>query len=76
MQVSYLIDVDGNRYLDVSGQVASLSLGYKKPIIIEALTDPMNIPMLAKRHLSGNAPRRFERTLVLLVGMSEDSTMM
>ena len=38
----YAVDVDGNRMLDVYGQIASLPLGYNHPDIMAALTNPYN----------------------------------
>lgn len=82
-QGNYLVDVDGNRYLDVLGQIASLPLGYNHPAIIEAMTDPKNIPMLAQRPCLGMLPPedwadRVQRTLMKVAppGMTEVSTMM
>jgi 4-aminobutyrate aminotransferase/(S)-3-amino-2-methylpropionate transaminase len=82
-QGNYLVDVDGNRYLDVLGQIASLPIGYNHPAIIEAMTDPKNIPMLVQRPCLGMLPPedwadRIQRTLMKVApsGMTEVSTMM
>jgi hypothetical protein len=53
---NYLVDVDGNRYLDVLGQIASLPIGYNHPVILSAMTDPANLPMLAQRPCLGLLP--------------------
>jgi 4-aminobutyrate aminotransferase/(S)-3-amino-2-methylpropionate transaminase len=45
----YAVDVDGNRLLDVYGQIASLPLGYNHPDITAALTNPYNTHLLANR---------------------------
>ncbi|ETI32273.1 4-aminobutyrate aminotransferase [Phytophthora nicotianae] len=53
---NYLVDVDGNRYLDVYGQIASLPIGYNHPKILEAMTDKENLSMLAQRPCLGVFP--------------------
>ena len=40
---NYIVDVDGNRLLDVCGQIASSSLGYNNPDVIDALKDPAHL---------------------------------
>lgn len=40
---NYIVDVDGNRLLDVCGQIGSNSLGYNHPDIIGALEDPAHL---------------------------------
>lgn len=53
---NYLVDVDGNRYLDIYGQIASLPLGYNHPGIVGAMSDPKNLAMLAQRPCLGIFP--------------------
>ncbi|KAF1790097.1 P-loop containing nucleoside triphosphate hydrolase [Phytophthora cactorum] len=48
---NYLVDVDGNRFLDVYGQIASLPIGYNHPKILEAMSAKENLVMLAQRPL-------------------------
>merc|ERR1719310_1810400 len=50
---NYLVDVDGNRYLDVLGQIASLPIGYNHPAMHAAMTDPANLPLLLQRPCLG-----------------------
>lgn len=53
---NYLVDVDGNRFLDVYGQIASLPLGYNHPRVLAAMTDKDNLAMLAQRPCLGVFP--------------------
>ncbi|GAB6032634.1 hypothetical protein CHUAL_011513 [Chamberlinius hualienensis] len=46
---NYFYDVDGNRYLDIYMQIASIPLGYNHPDLIKAVTDPKNIPAFVNR---------------------------
>lgn len=80
---NYLVDVDGNRYLDVLGQIASLPIGYNHPAILSAMTDPANLPMLAQRPCLGLLPPkdwtdRINSSLnrVAPKGLSDSNTMM
>eukprot|EP00550_Attheya_septentrionalis_P010265 CAMPEP_0198288694 /NCGR_PEP_ID=MMETSP1449-20131203/7121_1 /TAXON_ID=420275 /ORGANISM="Attheya septentrionalis, Strain CCMP2084" /LENGTH=491 /DNA_ID=CAMNT_0043986893 /DNA_START=162 /DNA_END=1637 /DNA_ORIENTATION=+ len=80
---NYLVDVDGNRYLDVLGQIASLPLGYNHPRMIEKITDPKNLPLLVQRPCLGILPpadwsHRVNSTLMKVapVGLTHVQTMM
>lgn len=80
---NYIVDVDGNRYLDVLGQIASLPIGYNHPAMVKAMTDPANIPMLAQRPCLGMLPpadwsNRVESTLMRFApkGLTDAFTMM
>lgn len=53
---NYLVDVDGNRFLDIYGQIASLPIGYNHPAILEAMTDRKNLALLAQRPCLGVFP--------------------
>ncbi|ETV96107.1 4-aminobutyrate aminotransferase [Aphanomyces invadans] len=53
---NYIVDVDGNRYLDVFCQIASLPIGYNHPALAAAMTDPDNLAMLTQRPCLGNLP--------------------
>lgn len=80
---NYMVDVDGNRFLDVHGQIASLPLGYNHPDVLNALTDKTNIPMLAQRPCLGLFPPadwtdRLENTLKKIApkGLTDINTLM
>ncbi|TDH68023.1 hypothetical protein CCR75_004381 [Bremia lactucae] len=53
---NYLVDVDGNCFLDVYGQIASLPIGYNHPAILKAMRDKANVAMLAQRPCLGVFP--------------------
>jgi 4-aminobutyrate aminotransferase/(S)-3-amino-2-methylpropionate transaminase len=53
---NYIVDVDGNRYLDIYGQIASLPIGYNHPCILKAIQDPKNSSMFAQRPSLGLLP--------------------
>lgn len=80
---NYLVDVDGNRYLDVFGQIASLPIGYNHPAILDAMTNKENLSLLAQRPCLGMFPPadwldRIENTLerVKPKGLEEVMTLM
>ena len=80
---NYIVDVDGNRYLDMFSQIASLPIGYNHPKVIKAMTVPENLIMLAQRPCLGILPpadwsNRIERTLMRYApkGLTEANTMM
>mmetsp|Transcript_25415 Transcript_25415/g.57322 ORF Transcript_25415/g.57322 Transcript_25415/m.57322 type:complete len:508 (-) Transcript_25415:200-1723(-) len=80
---NYLVDVDGNRYLDVLGQIASLPIGYNHPAMHAAMTDPANLPLLLQRPCLGmlppdDWPGRIESTLMRFAppGLTDAHTMM
>ncbi|KAF0683974.1 Aste57867_24055 [Aphanomyces stellatus] len=53
---NYIVDVDGNRYLDIFCQIASLPIGYNHPAIVAAMSNPSNLAMLSQRPCLGNLP--------------------
>jgi 4-aminobutyrate aminotransferase/(S)-3-amino-2-methylpropionate transaminase len=53
---NYIVDADGNVYLDVFAQIASLPLGYNHPRMEAAMSDPKNLPMLTQRPCLGILP--------------------
>ncbi|XP_065832442.1 4-aminobutyrate aminotransferase, mitochondrial-like [Oscarella lobularis] len=53
---NYLVDADGNRFLDVYCQIASLALGYNHPDILASLRNPANAHLLANRPCLGVTP--------------------
>ncbi|KAJ0401258.1 hypothetical protein P43SY_010982 [Pythium insidiosum] len=80
---NYLVDVDGNRFLDIYGQIASLPIGYNHPAVLRAFQDPSNMALLAQRPCLGLFPPadwvdRIERTLkrVQPAGLDDVNTLM
>ncbi|KAH8169236.1 aminotransferase class-III domain-containing protein [Sarocladium implicatum] len=55
---NYIVDVDGNRYLDVYAQIASIPVGYNNPHLLEAAQSPELISALANRPAIGNFPSK------------------
>lgn len=53
---NYIVDLDGNRYLDVYSQIASIPVGYNNPTLIEAAKSPEMISALVNRPAIGNFP--------------------
>ncbi|KAE8882086.1 4-aminobutyrate aminotransferase [Phytophthora fragariae] len=80
---NYLVDVDGNRFLDVYGQIASLPIGYNHPKILEAMSDKANLALLAQRPCLGVFPPadwadRIDDTLLKVApeGLEDVNTLM
>jgi 4-aminobutyrate aminotransferase / (S)-3-amino-2-methylpropionate transaminase len=80
---NYLVDADGNTFLDILGQISSLPLGYNHPAIVSAMADPANAAMLAQRPCLGMLPPmdwadRVNRSLMAVApsGLNEVATMM
>ncbi|KAG3193772.1 4-aminobutyrate aminotransferase [Phytophthora cactorum] len=80
---NYLVDVDGNRFLDVYGQIASLPIGYNHPKILEAMSAKENLVMLAQRPCLGVFPPsdwvdRIDGTLLKVApkGLEDVNTLM
>eukprot|EP00095_Tigriopus_kingsejongensis_P010352 maker-scaffold1185_size56580-snap-gene-0.11 protein:Tk10352 transcript:maker-scaffold1185_size56580-snap-gene-0.11-mRNA-1 annotation:"4-aminobutyrate mitochondrial precursor" len=55
-QGNYLADVDGNVFLDCFMQIASVPLGYNHSAILESLSQPKNIQLMANRPALGWFP--------------------
>lgn len=55
---NYLVDVDGNTYLDAFMQIASIPLGYNHPALLSALMDEKNLSALANRSANGWYPNK------------------
>ncbi|KAJ4313168.1 4-aminobutyrate transaminase [Fusarium piperis] len=53
---NFFVDVDGNTYLDVLAQVASIPLGYNNPALIAASRSPEMVSALANRPAIGFFP--------------------
>lgn len=53
---NYIFDVDGNAYLDLYAQIASIALGYNNPALIKAAQSPEMIRALVDRPAPGNFP--------------------
>ena len=53
---NYIADVDGNLYLDVYAQIASIPLGYNNPALIEVAKSDKMIRAIVDRPALGNFP--------------------
>ncbi|KAK9456367.1 4-aminobutyrate aminotransferase [Dipodascopsis uninucleata] len=53
---NYIVDKDGNVYLDTYSQIASIALGYNNPALIETAKSPAMIESLVNRPALGNFP--------------------
>jgi 4-aminobutyrate aminotransferase/(S)-3-amino-2-methylpropionate transaminase len=53
---NYIVDVDGNTFLDVYAQISSIALGYNNPTLIEAVKSDQNINAIVNRPALGNFP--------------------
>ncbi|SCW04388.1 LAFE_0H12420g1_1 [Lachancea fermentati] len=55
---NYIVDADGNTYLDLYAQIASIALGYNNPALIKAAQSPEMIRALVDRPALGNFPSK------------------
>ncbi|KAE8383519.1 4-aminobutyrate aminotransferase [Aspergillus bertholletiae] len=53
---NYLVDIDGNTYLDVYAQIASIPVGYNNPTLVKAAQSPAMVSALVNRPAIGNFP--------------------
>lgn len=53
---NYLVDVDGNTFLDIYSQISSIPLGYNHPAMVAALKDPKNASAFINRPALGIMP--------------------
>ena len=61
---NYLVDVDGNTYLDVYAQIASIPLGYNNPALIEAAKSDKMIRAIVDRPALGNFPGKDSEEII------------
>ena len=63
-QGNYIVDVDGNKYLDVYAQIASIPLGYNNPALLEAAKSDKMIRAIIDRPALGNFPGKDTEEIV------------
>uniref|UniRef100_A0A8C5GCU5 Uncharacterized protein n=1 Tax=Gouania willdenowi TaxID=441366 RepID=A0A8C5GCU5_GOUWI len=79
---NYLVDVDGNRMLDVYTQISSIPIGYNHPALLKLVTNPNNMSAFVNRPALGilppeNFPDKLTESLLSVApsGMSRVQTM-
>ncbi|XP_034151096.1 4-aminobutyrate aminotransferase, mitochondrial isoform X1 [Esox lucius] len=79
---NYLVDVDGNRMLDVYTQISSIPIGYSHPSLMKVLSNPNNMSAFVNRPALGilppeNFPEKLAESLLSVSpsGMSRAQTM-
>ncbi|XP_033630525.1 4-aminobutyrate aminotransferase, mitochondrial-like [Asterias rubens] len=53
---NYIVDVDGNRFLDTFMQISSIPVGYNHPAVLDALRDPEYLHIMVNRPALGVYP--------------------
>ncbi|KAJ8251117.1 hypothetical protein GJAV_G00217470 [Gymnothorax javanicus] len=53
---NYLVDVDGNRMLDVYTQISSIPIGYNHPALMKVMSNPNNMSTFVNRPALGILP--------------------
>lgn len=79
---NYLVDADGNTFLDIITQISSIPIGYNHPAMIEALRDQANMAEFINRPCLGFLPpkqfmERISNALLAVApkGLTEVQTM-
>ena len=55
---NYMVDADGNKYLDTYTQISSIPLGYNHPALIAAVRDARNVSTFVNRPALGVLPNK------------------
>jgi 4-aminobutyrate aminotransferase/(S)-3-amino-2-methylpropionate transaminase len=79
---NFMVDADGNTFLDIITQISSIPLGYNHPAMLEALRDPANSAEFVNRPCLGFLPpqqfiSRISQALLAVApkGLTEVQTM-